>query len=181
MGDKKKKQAEAKQEDVQQEQPEQEQPVAGALENESDLKASDLQERLDAERDAHMRLAAEYDNFRKRSQKEKDQSYSNGKADTAAKLLPVYDDLQRALLQETADAAYKMGVDMTMNELCKIFKDLGIEAFGAPGDTFDPNFHNAVMHGEDPDKGENEITQVFQQGFKLGDKVIRFAMVQVVN
>lgn len=139
------------------------------------------EEKYNAERDAHLRLAAEYDNFRKRSQKEKDGIYANGKADTAAKLLPVYDNLARALQQPTEDAAFKKGVELTMTELEKIFTALGIESFGEAGDTFDPNFHNAVMHLEDESKGENEITAVFQKGFKLGDKVIRFAMVQVAN
>lgn len=146
---------------------------------EAELKA--LQEKLDTEHEAHLRLAAEYDNFRKRTQKEKDASYANGKADTVAKLLPIYDNLERALNQPTEDSAYKKGVEMTMNELVKAFAGLGAEAFGAAGDTFDPNFHNAIMHTEDESLGENVISQVFQRGFKLGDKVIRFAMVQVAN
>lgn len=146
---------------------------------EAELKA--LQEKLDAEHEAHLRLAAEYDNFRKRTQKEKDASYANGKADTVAKLLPIYDNLERALNQPTEDSAYKKGVEMTMNELVKAFAGLGAEAFGSVGDTFDPNFHNAIMHTEDESLGENVISQVFQRGFKLGDKVIRFAMVQVAN
>ena len=146
---------------------------------EAELKA--LQEKLDTEHEAHLRLAAEYDNFRKRTQKEKDASYANGKADTVAKLLPIYDNLERALNQPTEDSAYKKGVEMTMNELVKAFAGLGAEAFGAVGDTFDPNFHNAIMHTEDESLGENVISQVFQRGFKLSDKVIRFAMVQVAN
>lgn len=146
---------------------------------EAELKA--LQEKLDTEHEAHLRLAAEYDNFRKRTQKEKDASYANGKADTVAKLLPIYDNLERALNQPTEDSAYKKGVEMTMNELVKAFAGLGAEAFGSVGDTFDPNFHNAIMHTEDESLGENVISQVFQRGFKLGDKVIRFAMVQVAN
>ena len=137
--------------------------------------------KYNAEHDAHLRLAAEYDNFRKRTLKEKEQSYANGKADAVEKLLPVYDNLSRALNQETADAAYKKGVEMTMNELVKILNSLGVEIFGVVGDTFDPNIHNAVMHTEDDSVPENTITQVFQQGFKMGDKVVRFAMVQVAN
>ena len=137
--------------------------------------------KYNAEHDAHLRLAAEYDNFRKRTLKEKEQSYANGKADAVEKLLPVYDNLSRALNQETADTAYKKGVEMTMNELVKILNSLGVEVFGAVGDTFDPNIHNAVMHTEDESAEENTITQVFQQGFKLGDKIVRFAMVQVAN
>ena len=140
-----------------------------------------FEEKYNAERDAHLRLAAEYDNFRKRTAKEKEQSYQNGKSDAVEKLLPVYDNLQRALNQETADAAFKKGVEMTMNELVKILNGLGVEIFGQVGEEFDPNLHNAVMHTDDESLEENVISQVFQQGFKLGDKVVRFAMVQVAN
>ena len=133
------------------------------------------------EHDARVRLAAEYDNFRKRTAKEKEQSYTNGKSDAVAKLLPVYDNLERALNQPTEDAAYKKGVELTMAELVKIFTGLGVEVFGTPGDAFDPNLHNAVMHIDDENLGENTISQVFQKGFKIGDKIVRFAMVQVAN
>ena len=126
-------------------------------------------------------MAAEFDNFRKRTIKEKEASYGNGKADAVAKLLPVYDNLERALNQPTEDAAYKKGVELTMNELVKIFTGLGVEIFGSEGDTFDPNLHNAVMHIENGELGENVIAAVFQKGFKIGDKVVRFAMVQVAN
>ena len=139
------------------------------------------EEKYNAERDAHLRVAAEFDNFRKRTIKEKEASYGNGKADAVAKILPIYDNLERALNQETADAAYKKGVELTMNELVKIFTSLGVEIFGAVGETFDPNLHNAVMHIENEELGENTISQVFQKGFKIGDKVVRFAMVQVAN
>ena len=140
-----------------------------------------FEEKYNAERDAHLRLAAEYDNFRKRTIKEKEASYGNGKADAVAKMLPVYDNLERALNQETSDAAYKKGVEMTMAELVKIFTSLGVEIFGNVGDEFDPNLHNAVMHIENEDMDENSISAVFQKGFKIGDKVVRFAMVQVAN
>jgi molecular chaperone GrpE len=139
------------------------------------------EEKYNAEHDAYLRLAADYDNFRKRTVKEKDAAYGNGKADAVAKMLPVYDNLERALKQDTEDAAYKKGVELTMNELVKIFTNLGVEIFGQVGDTFDPNLHNAVMHIESEEAGENAITMVFQKGFKQGDKVIRFAMVQVAN
>ena len=139
------------------------------------------EEKYNAERDAHLRIAAEYDNFRKRTVKEKEASYGNGKADAVAKMLPVYDNLERALNQETSDAAYKKGVEMTMNELTKIFTSLGVEIFGNVGDEFDPNLHNAVMHIDSEELGENVIAQVFQKGFKVGEKVVRFAMVQVAN
>ena len=139
------------------------------------------EEKYNAERDAHLRLAAEYDNFRKRTVKEKEASYGNGKADAVAKMLPVYDNLERALKQETQDAAYKKGVELTMAELIKIFTTLGVEIFGEAGESFDPNLHNAVMHCDDETLGENTIAQVFQRGAKIGDKVVRFAMVQVAN
>ena len=139
------------------------------------------EEKYNAERDAHLRVAAEFDNFRKRTVKEKEASYGNGKADAVAKMLPVYDNLERALNQPTEDAAYKKGVEMTMNELVKIFTNLGVEIFGNVGDEFDPNLHNAVMHVENEELGENTIAQVFQKGFKVGEKIVRFAMVQVAN
>ena len=132
-------------------------------------------------KDKYLRLSAEFDNFRKRTIKEKEASYGNGKADAVAKILPVYDNLERALQQETADAAFKKGVEMPMNELVKILTGLGVEIFGQVGDPFDPNLHNAVMHIESDELEENVIAQVFQKGFKIGDKIVRFAMVQVAN
>ena len=142
---------------------------------------NEWEEKYNAEHDSYLRLAADYDNFRKRTIKEKEQSYGNGKADAIEKLLPVYDNLERALNQPTEDEAYKKGVEMTMTQLVGIFSGLGVEIFGNVGDTFDPNLHNAVMHNEDENLGENTISQVFQKGFKLGDKIVRFAMVQVAN
>lgn len=134
-----------------------------------------------AEKDKNLRLRAEYDNFRKRSARERDNIYADVKADTLKKLLPVFDNLERALRQETADEAYKKGVEMTMNQFLEALKTLGVTPIEAVGQTFDPNEHNAVMHTEDPDKGEGEIVQEFQKGFKMGDRVIRFSMVQVAN
>ena len=142
---------------------------------------NEWEEKYNAERDAHLRVAAEFDNFRKRTIKEKEASYGNGKADAVEKLLPVYDNLERALNQPTEDEAFKKGVEMTMTQLVGIFSGLGVEIFGNVGEEFDPNFHNAVMHTEDESLGENVISQVFQKGFKLGDKIIRFAMVHVAN
>ena len=142
---------------------------------------NEWEEKYNAEHDSYLRLAADYDNFRKRTIKEKEQSYGNGKADAIEKLLPVYDNLERALNQSTEDEAYKKGVEMTMNQLVNIFAGMGVEIFGNPGDVFDPNIHNAVMHTEDESVQENTITQVFQKGFKLGEKIVRFAMVQVAN
>ena len=139
------------------------------------------EEKYNAEHDARLRLAAEYDNFRKRTIKEKDAAYGNGKADAVTKVLPIYDNLERALNQPTEDAAFKKGVEMTMTELVKILTGLGVEIFGEVGDSFDPNMHNAVMHVENEELGENVIAQVFQKGFKIGEKIVRFAMVQVAN
>ena len=131
--------------------------------------------------DQFLRLAAEYDNFRKRTQREKDGIYQDAVADTVKKFLPVYDNLERALHHETADEAYKKGVEMTLTELVKILDALGVKPFGEAGETFDPQRHNAVMHIEDESLGENVIAEVFQTGFAHGDKVIRFAMVKVAN
>ena len=164
---------------------EQELPVEETPETETPVEeapqADPWEEKYNAEHDSYLRLAADYDNFRKRTIKEKEQSYGNGKADAIEKLLPVYDNLERALNQPTEDAAYKKGVEMTMTQLVGIFTGMGVEIYGETGDSFDPNLHNAVMHTEEEGVEDNTITQVFQKGFKLGDKVIRFAMVQVAN
>lgn len=139
------------------------------------------EEKYNELQDSYLRLAADYDNYRKRTLKEKEQFYSSGKADAVEKLLPVYDNLERALLQETEDAAYKKGVEMTLTQLVGILNGLGVEIFGEVGEPFDPNIHNAVMHVEDESAAENTIAQVFQKGFKMGEKIVRFAMVQVAN
>ena len=139
------------------------------------------QQALAQEHDSYLRLAAEYDNFRKRSQKEKDNLYTEIRSETVEKFLPVYDNLERALAQETQDAAFKKGVEMTMNQLVSVMEKLGVVSFGAAGEAFDPQLHNAVMHIEDESLGENVIAEVFQKGFKVGEKVVRFAMVKVAN
>jgi len=136
---------------------------------------------LAASEDKYLRVLAEYDNFRKRSQKEKDELYTVIRAETVSRFLPVYDNLERALNQPTADDAYKKGVEMTMGGLIEVLEKLGVEAFGDVGDPFDPNMHNAVMHCEDESLGENVLAEVFQKGFRLGGKVVRFAMVRVAN
>ena len=153
----------------------------GTAETPETPETNPFEEKYNAEHDSFLRLAAEFDNFRKRTVKEKEASYGNGKADAVEKMLPVYDNLERALKQETQDTAYKKGVELTMTELTKILTGLGVEIFGEPGDAFDPQLHNAVMHTEDESLGENVVSQVFQKGFKLGDKIVRFAMVQVAN
>ena len=131
--------------------------------------------------DKYLRLCAEYDNFRKRSQKEKDNLYADIKAETLKQFLPVYDNLVRALDQSTEDEAYRRGVEMIMTQFNTTMEKLGVTEIESLGQKFDPAFHNAVMHVEDAEKGENEIVEVFQKGFLMGDKVIRFAMVKVAN
>ena len=160
------------QETVEQAQPEQvEQPD----------QTEQMKEQLAQQEDKYLRLAAEYDNYRKRTAKEKESIWTEVKADTAAAFLPVYDNLERAIKQESADEAYKKGVEMTMNQLKEVFSKLGIEEIPALGETFDPNLHNAVMHIDDENFGENTIAEVFQAGFRCGEKVIRFSMVKVAN
>ena len=146
-----------------------------------DEKKSDLKAEMDALNDKYLRICAEYDNFRKRSQKEKDSLYGDVKAETLKKFLPVYDNLVRALAQSTEDDAYRRGVEMIMNQFNVTMEKLGVTEIECLGKKFDPAFHNAVMHVEDEEKGENEIVEVFQKGFMMGDKVIRFAMVKVAN
>ena len=155
-------------------------PEAQAPQEESD-ELKKMKDQLAAAEDKYLRLAAEYDNFRKRTTREKESAWSDSKAETAAAFLPVYDNLERALKQACADEAYAKGVEMTMNGLKDVLTKLGVEEIPALGETFDPNLHNAVMHVEDETVEENTIVEVFQAGFRLGDKVMRFAMVKVAN
>ena len=141
----------------------------------------DAAEELKGANDRYLRLLAEYDNYRKRSQKERDSLYADIKSDTVAKFLPVYDNLVRALAQSTEDRAYRRGVEMIMTQFNTTLEKLGATRIESLGQKFDPNLHNAVMHVEDEEKGENEIVEVFQEGFMMGEKVIRFAMVKVAN
>ena len=179
--------ADVKKETAQAEQPETEPEKTEPKQDEAKPEQSQpteleqLQKKLDEEHDARLRLAAEYDNYRKRSQKERDNLYTDIRSETVAKFLPVYDNLERALAGETADTAYKKGVEMTMNELKKIMKGLGVEEFGEQGEAFDPQKHNAVMHVEDDTLEDNVVAEVFQKGFRVGEKVVRFAMVKVAN
>ena len=131
--------------------------------------------------DKFLRVCAEYDNFRRRSQKEKDALYGDIKANTVQQFLPVYDNLERALKQSTEDEAYRKGVEMIMAQFETTLEKLSVREIPSLGETFNPDLHNAVMHVEDEEKGENEIVEVFQKGFMLNDKVIRFAMVKVAN
>ena len=144
-------------------------------------KTAELEAQLAAANDRYLRICAEYDNFRRRSQKEKDGLFGDVKADTIRMFLPVYDNLERALKQGTEDEAYRKGVELIMAQFESTLEKLGVARIESLGRTFDPTLHNAVMHVDDGEKGENEIVEVFQQGFRLGDKVIRFAMVKVAN
>lgn len=136
---------------------------------------------LAAEHDKLLRLAAEFDNYRSRTTREKDRIYTDAKAEVTEKFLPVYDNLARALAVETADEAYKKGVEMTMTGLLDILSKLNVEVYGEAGEAFDPAIHNAVMHVEDESVPESTIVEVFQKGFRMPDKVVRFAMVKVAN
>ena len=131
--------------------------------------------------DRYLRTLAEYDNFRKRSQREKDAVYANATSDTVAKLLPILDSFDRASNYECPDAQYKKGIDLIGNSIKEAFDNLGIKEIPAMGEKFDPNLHNAVMHVDDPSKEENVITDVYRKGYTLGEKVIRFSMVVVAN
>ena len=131
--------------------------------------------------DKYLRVCAEYDNFRKRSQKEKDALYGDIKANVLSSFLPVYDNLVRALSVKTEDEAYAKGVEMIMTQFNTTLEKLGVEEIPALGEKFNPEFHNAMMHVDDESAGENEVVEVFQKGFKTGDKIIRFAMVKVAN
>ena len=136
---------------------------------------------LSAERDKYLRLAAEYDNFRKRSAKEREMIYSDARTDAISKLLPVYDNLERALRMECSDEAYYKGVEMIMTQLTEVLYDMGVRDIPAVGEPFDPNRHNAVMSIVDPELGENVVAEEYQKGFILGDRVIRFSTVVVAN
>ena len=130
--------------------------------------------------DKYLRLAAEYDNFRRRSREEKEATYTSAMADTVSELLPIIDNLERAASFDDGEKV-KEGIKMIASTVTSTLTKLGVEAFGNPGDKFDPNLHNAVMHEEDDTERENEITDVFQKGYKKGNKIIRFAMVKTVN
>ena len=141
-----------------------------------------LQKQLDEKSDQLLRMAAEYDNFRKRSQREKDALYSECKASVIKELLPVSDNFDRIFANpDISFEDYRKGVEMTFKQFEAVFKNLNVEAFGEVGEEFDPNLHNAVMHTEDESAGENTITNVLAKGYKLGDKIIRPAMVAVAN
>lgn len=139
-----------------------------------------LKEELREQNDKYLRMAAEYDNFRRRSREEKDAVYENALSDTVCELLPIIDNLERAAMYDDGEKV-KEGLLMTAKTVISVFEKLGVEEVGKVGDTFDPNIHNAVLHVEDDSFGEGEIIEVFQKGYRKGKHIIRFAMVKVAN
>lgn len=131
--------------------------------------------------DRLMRVMAEYDNYRKRTQREKDSAYGDAQAMLITELLPVIDNFERALDNECTDEGFKKGVEMIYSSIMQLLKKHGAESFGAIGDTFDPNVHHAVMHIEDESLEENSVAEVFQKGYKMGDRTLRCAMVKTAN
>ena len=145
-------------------------------------KMEGLAKALAAEQDKYLRLAAEYDNYRKRTAKEKESLYTDAKIDTVNALLGVYDNLERGIAQYgDEESPHRKGLEMVFNQFKESLKKLGVETMDAVGQPFDPERHNAVMHIEDESYGENTVVEVLQQGFTLGDKVLRFAIVKVAN
>ena len=173
--DKKKTQTEESPETVEKE------AAAEETADERDALIEELNKKLLEANDKYLRTVAEYDNFRKRSQKEKEAIFSDSKTDIIGKFLPVIDNFERAASAETDLESYKKGIEMTVNQLLEVFKALGVEAFGEKGEEFDPNIHNGIMHVDDESLGENVISDVYMKGYKMGDKVIRHATVIVAN
>ena len=143
-------------------------------------KIAELEALLKDKEDQHLRMAAEYENFRRRSREEREATYTDAVADTVGELLPIIDNLERASLYDD-DSKVKEGLVMIAGSVKSVFEKLKVEEVGAVGETFDPNLHNAVLHAEDEERGEGEIVEVFQKGYKKGNKIIRFAMVKTVN
>ena len=138
---------------------------------------------LAAEKEKYLRMAAEYDNYRRRSAKEREAAYSDAYADALMQIIPVIDNLERAAGYGNAGDAKQRsdGVNMILTQFTSVLEKMGIEAFGEKGDLFDPNIHNAIMHEEDPEQDESILGEVFQRGYRRGDKIIRCAMVKVIN
>ena len=159
-----------------------EEQTAPEAEAEETAEAGDvITAELAASREKYMRLAAEYDNFRKRSTRERETLFTDVRADTVKKFLPVYDTLLRAIKMMAEDDSARKGMEMTLNQFETVLTSLGVTPIEALGKEFNPELHNAVMHVEDDDAGENVIVEEFEKGFKLGDKVIRFSVVKVAN
>ena len=153
----------------------------------ADARVAELEKALEAknaelaeQNDKYMRMMAEYDNFRKRSAKEKEGTYADAYADALTSIIPIIDNLERAVGVTDADGILK-GLEMTLKGAAEALTKMGVEAFGAEGDAFDPNIHNAVMMVDDENRNSGEIVSVFQKGYRKGDKIIRYAMVTVAN
>ena len=140
-----------------------------------------LQQELADANDRYVRLVAEYDNYRKRTAREKDSIYPDAVANTLKEILPVLDNFERALEAPCSDEEFKKGMTMIHEGLVSVFTRLGVEPIGVVGEEFDPNRHNAVMHVDDESLGKNVVAQIFQKGYRIGDKILRYAMVQQAN
>ena len=174
--------AKTKKEEPQQEEIKAEETVNEEVTDEKADRIAELEKELAVSKEAHIRTLAEYDNYRKRSTKEKEGIYADAKAVCMTELLGIVDNFERALdIKDSDFESYKKGVEIIYTNLMDTFKKLGVEAFGEKGEEFDPNFHNGVMHIDDPELAENAIAEVFSKGYKLGDKVLRPAMVKVAN
>ena len=161
-------------EEASQEEPEEAEPQP----TEEELK---LRKEVAEVKDSYLRLMAEYENFRRRSAKEKEEISDTAKGTAVAEILPIIDNFERALNVETEDSAYKSGVEMIFKQFIEVLSKLGVEIIDPLGETFDPNIANAVNQIEDPELGENVVAQVFQKGYRVGGKIIRYAMVVVAN
>lgn len=157
--------------------PETQQAEAPAANEALEARIAELESAQEAQQDQYKRVLAEYDNFRKRSAKEKETIYADVTAQTVSEFLPVLDNLERAAAREDAS----QGAQLIYKQFCDVLGKLKVEPCAKVGDVFDPNLHNAVMHVEDETVEENTVVEVFQQGFMCGEKVIRFAMVKVAN
>ena len=155
--------------------------AAAEPETEAAPQQPDTAQQLKAAEDRYMRLAAEYDNFRKRSARERDALFADVRSDTVVKFLPVYDNLLRAIAMTPEGDPGRKGIEMTLTQFETVLTKLGVTPIEALGQSFDPALHNAVMHTEDPEQGESVVVEEFEKGFKMGDKVIRFSMVKVAN
>ncbi len=140
-----------------------------------------LTDELNDTKDKYLRLAAEYDNFRKRSQREREATYNDAAANTIKAFIPVLDNLERALAAVGGDEANRKGIELTHKQFIDTLDKLGVKEIPAKGETFDPNLHNAVMHIEDETIDEQTVVEVFEKGYIMGDRVIRYAMVKVAN
>lgn len=161
--------------------PETEEKPKKAKKNKKDEEIEALTEKLSAEHNLLLRTAAEFDNYKKRTERERIQTAEYSKASILKKLLPIIDNIDRAALAESGSPEYIKGIELIVKQFSTLSNDLGLIPLAAKGDKFDPNFHEAVMHCEDESFGENEIAEVLQQGYKVGDTVVRAAMVKVAN